>query len=172
MRGWRCLPGACWGYRLSQSAQGGGKTSFCNKVTKLSKFNMPGFFGTTEGDKKASRRIWLRFGANRIGLDCYPASVRAHPTFWRIWPPKNSSKTPEKFGTGIPDAHCQRNLQQCRYWSRPWCPLITWEFPEDSVTACLLGGFDPRYQPGPMLFQNLMGTGLFHFVGPSGVQRS
>ena len=67
---------------------------------------------------------------------------------------KNSSKHPEKFGTGIPDGLIASEASNNASIGGAMIPLLTLGIPGDGATAILLGGFMLHgMQPGPLLFQ-------------------
>jgi len=67
---------------------------------------------------------------------------------------KNSSKHPEKFGTGIPDGIIASEASNNGSIGGAMIPLLTLGIPGDGATAILLGGFMLHgMQPGPLLFQ-------------------
>ena len=68
---------------------------------------------------------------------------------------KNSSKTPEKFGTGIPDGIVASESSNNAAIGGALVPLVSLGIPGDTVTAMLLGGLVLHgLQPGPLLIQN------------------
>ena len=67
---------------------------------------------------------------------------------------KNSSKHPEKYGTGIPDGLIASESSNNASIGGAMIPLLTLGIPGDGATAILLGGFMLHgMQPGPLLFQ-------------------
>lgn len=67
---------------------------------------------------------------------------------------KNSSKYPEKFGTGIIDGLVASETANNASTGGAMVPLMTLGVPGDNTTAVLLAGFTLHsIQPGPMLFQ-------------------
>ena len=67
---------------------------------------------------------------------------------------KNSSKHPEKFGTGIPDGIIASETANNAGIGGSLITLIALGIPGDAVTAMILGGFLMHgIQPGPLLFQ-------------------
>lgn len=66
---------------------------------------------------------------------------------------KNSSKHPEKFGTGIIDGVVASETANNATIGGAMIPLLTLGIPGDGVTALLLGGFIMNgVQPGPLIF--------------------
>lgn len=66
---------------------------------------------------------------------------------------KNSSKHPEKFGTGIIDGVVASESANNATVGGAMIPLLTLGIPGDTVTAMLLGGFILHgVQPGPLIF--------------------
>jgi putative tricarboxylic transport membrane protein len=68
---------------------------------------------------------------------------------------KNSSKNPEKFGTGIIDGVVASETANNATIGGALVPLLTLGIPGDTVTAMLLGGLMIHgIIPGPLLFQS------------------
>ncbi|MGJ9384115.1 tripartite tricarboxylate transporter permease [Salipaludibacillus sp. CF4.18] len=68
---------------------------------------------------------------------------------------KNQSKTPEKFGKGIPDGVVASESANNAAIGGALVPLIALGIPGDTVTALLLGGLVIHgLTPGPLLFQD------------------
>lgn len=68
---------------------------------------------------------------------------------------KNTSKHPEKFGTGIIDGVVATESSNNVSIGGAMIPLLTLGIPGDGATAILLGGFMLHgLQPGPLLFQS------------------
>lgn len=131
------------------------ETSFGNTSTKLPKFKMPGFFGTNWKEIKSQWLNTLRSGAIGIGIGLLPGIGAGTSNLLAYLAAKNSSKTPEKFGTGVPDGIIASETSNNAGIGAAMVPLITLGIPGDSVTAMLLGGFLIHgIQPGPLLFQN------------------
>ncbi|OHD31494.1 MAG: Tat pathway signal protein [Spirochaetes bacterium GWC2_52_13] len=75
---------------------------------------------------------------------------------------KNSSKHPEKFGTGIADGILASESSNNASVGGAMIPLLTLGIPGDGATAILLGGFMLHgMQPGPLLFQT-NGDTVYH----------
>ncbi|MGK2907748.1 MAG: tripartite tricarboxylate transporter permease [Desulfuromonadales bacterium] len=67
---------------------------------------------------------------------------------------KNTSKHPEKYGTGIPDGIIASESSNNASIGGAMIPLLTLGIPGDGATAILLGGFLLHgMQPGPLLFE-------------------
>lgn len=67
---------------------------------------------------------------------------------------KQSSKYPEKFGTGIEDGVIASEAANNAVCGGAIIPMLTMGIPGDTVTAILLGGLVVHgLQPGPLLFQ-------------------
>lgn len=131
------------------------ETSFGNAPTKLPKFKMPGFFGTNWSEIKSQWLNTLRSGSIGIGIGLLPGIGAGTSNLLAYLAAKNSSKTPEKFGTGVPDGIIASETANNAGIGAAMVPLITLGIPGDSVTAMLLGGFLIHgIQPGPLLFQN------------------
>lgn len=68
---------------------------------------------------------------------------------------KNSSKSPEKFGTGIMDGIVASESSNNASTGGALVPLMTLGIPGDNTTAILLAGFMIHgITPGPLLFEN------------------
>ncbi|WP_134698630.1 tripartite tricarboxylate transporter permease [Ammoniphilus sp. YIM 78166] len=68
---------------------------------------------------------------------------------------KNQSKTPEKFGKGVPDGIVASESSNNAAIGGALVPLISLGIPGDTVTAMLLGGLVLHgLQPGPLLLKN------------------
>lgn len=77
---------------------------------------------------------------------------------------KNSSKTPEKFGTGIIDGVVASETANNGGIGGAMIPLLSLGIPGDAVTAMLLGGLMVHgVSPGPLIFQKSGATvyGIF-----------
>jgi putative tricarboxylic transport membrane protein len=79
---------------------------------------------------------------------------------------KNSSKYPEKFGTGIIDGVVASETANNATIGGAMIPLLTLGIPGDGATALLLGGFMLHgITPGPLLFQTQGPAVYMIFVG-------
>lgn len=68
---------------------------------------------------------------------------------------KNTSRHPEKFGTGIIDGVVASETSNNASIGGAMVPLLTLGIPGDTITAVLLGAFMVHgLQPGPLLFRN------------------
>ncbi len=130
------------------------ETSFHSKRADIPAFNMPGFFGLTWNEFKGQIINLFRSSAIGVGVGLLPGIGAGTSNMIAYLAAKNSSKTPEKFGTGIPDGIVASEASNNAGIGAAMVPLIVLGIPGDSVTAMLLGGFLIHgIQPGPMLFQ-------------------
>ena len=68
---------------------------------------------------------------------------------------KRASKTPEKFGTGIPEGLIASESSNNAVTGGALIPMLTLGIPGDATTAIVMGGFIVHdIRPGPLLFQN------------------
>ncbi|MEO1109688.1 MAG: tripartite tricarboxylate transporter permease [Pseudomonadota bacterium] len=131
------------------------ETSFLEKRNGIPKFEMPGFFGTNWAEIKGQWVNAVRSGAIGIGVGILPGIGAGTSNLLSYLAAKNSSKTPEKFGTGIPDGIIASETANNAGIGAAMIPLVTLGIPGDTVTAMLLGGFLIHgIQPGPLLFAN------------------
>ena len=81
---------------------------------------------------------------------------------------KQMSKTPEKFGTGMPEGVIASETANNAVCGGALIPMMTMAIPGDTVTAILLGGLVVHgLQPGPLLFQtntNLVGVMFVSYI--------
>lgn len=141
------------------------ETSFRHKQTEVPKFVLPGFFGTNWSEIKSQIVNLFRSSAIGIGVGLLPGIGAGTSNLLAYLAAKNSSKTPEKFGTGIPDGIVASESSNNAGIGAAMVPLITLGIPGDAVTAMLLGGFLIHgIQPGPMLFQSHGGLVYSIFV--------
>src|SRR5699024_7500634 len=67
---------------------------------------------------------------------------------------KRVSKTPERFGTGIPEGICASETANNAAVSGALAPLLALGIPGSATTAIMIGALMIQgVQPGPMLFQ-------------------
>ena len=68
---------------------------------------------------------------------------------------KRASKTPEKFGTGIPEGVIASEASNNAVTGGALIPMLTLGIPGDATTAIIMGGLIVHdIRPGPLLFQN------------------
>ena len=68
---------------------------------------------------------------------------------------KRASRTPEKFGTGIPEGIIASETSNNAVTGGALIPMLTLGIPGDATTAIVMGGFIVHgIRPGPLLFQN------------------
>ena len=68
---------------------------------------------------------------------------------------KRASKTPEKFGTGMPKGLIASETSNNAITGGALIPMLTLGIPGDATTAIVMGGFIVHdIRPGPLLFQN------------------
>lgn len=68
---------------------------------------------------------------------------------------KRASKTPEKFGTGMPEGLIASETSNNAITGGALIPMLTLGIPGDATTAIVMGGFIVHdIRPGPLLFQN------------------
>lgn len=68
---------------------------------------------------------------------------------------KNMSKTPEKFGTGVPEAIAASEGGNNGVTGGAMIPMLTLGIPGDAVAAIMIGALTIQgLNPGPLLFQN------------------
>ena len=68
---------------------------------------------------------------------------------------KRASKTPEKFGTGMPEGLIASETSNNAVTGGALIPMLTLGIPGDATTAIVMGGFIVHdIRPGPLLFQN------------------
>ena len=90
-----------------------------------------------------------------IGVGILPGLGGATSNLIAYAAAKNSSKHPEKFGTGIMDGIVASETSNNASVGGALIPLLTLGIPGDAVTALMLGGFMIHgLTPGPLLFTN------------------
>lgn len=98
---------------------------------------------------------WLRSSLIGIGIGILPGIGGGTSNLVAYAAAKNSSKNPEKFGTGVPDGVVASESSNNAAIGGALVPLISLGIPGDTVTALLLGGLVLHgLQPGPLLIQN------------------
>lgn len=117
-------------------------------------FKMTGFMGVTWPLFRAQWGNFLRSGMIGTMIGILPGIGAATSNLLSYLAAKNSSKYPEKFGTGIPDGIIASETANNAGIGGSMVTLIALGIPGDAVTAMILGGFLMHgIQPGPLLFQ-------------------
>ncbi len=87
------------------------------------------------------------------GIGTLPGTGGAIASFVAYDRAKNASKTPEAFGTGVPEGICAPEAANNACCSGALMPMLTLGIPGDAVTSILIGAFIlHNIQPGPTLF--------------------
>lgn len=124
------------------------------KNTPPAAFAMPRLFAMSWRAFTSQGVNLIRSSAIGIGIGLLPGVGSGTSNLLAYLAAKNSSKTPEAFGTGIADGLVASESSNNAGVGAAMIPLITLGIPGDTVTAMLLGGFLIHgIQPGPMLFQ-------------------
>jgi putative tricarboxylic transport membrane protein len=127
--------------------------SFKSARGPIPKFVMPGFFGTNLKEFKSQSGNMIKSGLVGVAIGILPGIGSGTSNMLAYLAAKNSSKHPEKFGTGIPDGIIATETSNNAGIGAEMIPLMTLGIPGDAVTAMLLGAFLIHgIQPGPMLF--------------------
>jgi putative tricarboxylic transport membrane protein len=119
---------------------------------KVLSYKMKGL-GFTLKDMKGNWFNLLRSSLLGMGIGVLPGIGGSTSNIIAYSVAKNSSKHPEKFGTGIPDGIIASEASNNASIGGAMIPLLTLGIPGDGATAILLGGFMLHgLQPGPLLF--------------------
>ena len=122
---------------------------------KVPPFNMPGFFGLLPGEFKQQMGNLFRSAGIGTIIGILPGIGGATSNLLAYSAAKDSSKYPEKFGTGIADGIVASETANNATIAGAMVTLIALGIPGDSVTAMMLGGFMIHgIQPGPLLLQS------------------
>ena len=122
---------------------------------KVQQFTMPGFMGITWPEFKAQWWNFLRSSVIGTWIGILPGIGGGTSNLLSYMAAKNSSKNPEKFGTGIIDGVIASETANNASIGGAFVPLLTLGIPGDTVTAMLLGGFMIHgIVPGPLLFRS------------------
>ncbi|MDR3220816.1 MAG: tripartite tricarboxylate transporter permease [Candidatus Accumulibacter sp.] len=117
-------------------------------------FKMEGFFGLRPGEFLAQIPNTLRSATIGVLIGILPGIGGSTSNLVAYSVAKDSSKYPEKFGTGIPDGIIASETSNNASIGGALVTLIALGIPGDGVTAMLLGGFMIHgIQPGPLLIQ-------------------
>lgn len=123
------------------------------KTDVVTDFKIKGF-GLTLLEAKGQIGNWIRSSLLGLGVGILPGIGGSSANIIAYSVAKNSSKHPEKFGTGIIDGVCATESSNNASIGGAMIPLLTLGIPGDGSTAILLGGFMLHgLTPGPMLFQ-------------------
>lgn len=125
---------------------------------QIMEYKIKGFGFTFE---EAKSQVWncLRSALIGIGIGILPGIGGGTSNVIAYSVAKQSSKYPEKFGTGIIDGVVASEAANNASVGGALIPLLTLGIPGDAVTAILLGGLVMKgINPGPLLFTN---SGVF-----------
>jgi len=125
------------------------------QTVEVQTFRMTGFMGITWSEFKAQTWNFLRSSTIGTWIGILPGIGGGTSNLLAYMAAKNSSKQPEKFGTGIIDGIVASESANNASIGGAFIPLLTLGIPGDTVTAMLLGGFMIHgIVPGPLLFQS------------------
>lgn len=112
-------------------------------------------FGFTRKDVKGQGFNFLVSTAIGTGVGILPGLGGSICNIMSYSVCKNSSKYPEKFGTGIVDGIIASEASNNASTGGAMVPLLTLGLPGDNTTALILAGFMIHgISPGPLLFRN------------------
>lgn len=139
-------------YAVAEVLQMAGDTSSGEKVN--TKFKVKGL-GFSLREFKEQMVNMIRSASIGIGVGILPGLGGATSNLIAYAAAKNSSKHPEKFGTGVIDGIVASETSNNASVGGALIPLLTLGIPGDAVTALMLGGFMIHgLTPGPLLFTN------------------
>lgn len=139
-------------YAISEVVSSAVGTSGKN-ITLITNYNIKGF-GFTWKEMKTQIKNLLMSSLIGLGIGILPGIGGSTSNIVSYSVAKNTSKYPEKFGTGIIDGVVASETANNATIGGAMIPLLTLGIPGDGVTAILLGGFMLHgLQPGPLLFQ-------------------
>ena len=122
---------------------------------KIRNYKMQGLLGFRFSELKGQVVNFFRSSAIGLGIGILPGIGASSSNLIAYSVTKNTSKYPEKFGTGIPDGIISSEASNNASIGGAMIPLLTLGIPGDGATAILLGGFMLHgLQPGPLLFQS------------------
>jgi len=125
------------------------------QTVEIQSFRMTGFMGITWPEFKEQAWNFVRSSAIGTWIGILPGIGGGTSNLLAYMVAKNSSKHPEKFGTGIIDGVVASETANNASIGGAFVPLLTLGIPGDTVTAMLLGGFMIHgIVPGPLLFQS------------------
>jgi putative tricarboxylic transport membrane protein len=124
------------------------------KDAKIMDFKIKGF-GFSMAEFKGQIGNFIRSSLIGTGIGILPGIGGGVSNLLAYGAAKNSSKNPEKFGTGIIDGVVASETANNATIGGALVPLLTLGIPGDTVTAMLLGGLMIHgIIPGPLLFQS------------------
>jgi putative tricarboxylic transport membrane protein len=124
------------------------------KLVEVPVFKLEGFYGLRPGEFVRNIPNALRSAGIGFLIGVLPGIGGSMSNLVSYTAAKDSSKYPEKFGTGIPDGVIASETSTNACIAGDMLTLIALGIPGDAVTALLLGGFILHgIQPGPMLLQ-------------------
>ncbi len=122
------------------------------KMTVMQDFKIKGF-GFTFAEFRSQIGNFFRSALIGTGIGILPGIGGGTSNILAYTAAKNSSKTPEKFGTGIIDGIVASETANNATIGGALVPLLTLGIPGDAATALLLGGLTIHgLNPGPLLF--------------------
>lgn len=131
---------------------GFGRKSLARHMKK-SEFTLRGF-GITLQEFKNQFANMIRSALIGIGIGILPGIGGSTAGLMAYSSAKNSSKYPEKFGTGVVDGVIASETANNAVIGGSLVPLITMGIPGNTVTAIFLGGLTIHgIAPGPLVFQ-------------------
>jgi putative tricarboxylic transport membrane protein len=124
------------------------------KRMEIPPFKTEGFYGLRPGEFVQQIPNTLRATVIGVAIGILPGIGGSLSNILAYSAAKDSSKYPEKFGTGIPDGVIASETSNNASIAGAMVTLIALGIPGDGVTAMMLGGFMIHgIQPGPLLFQ-------------------
>ena len=124
-----------------------------HKDASMTDYRLKGL-GFTWSDIKDQIGNFIRSAVIGLGIGILPGIGGSTSNLIAYSVAKNSSKHPEKFGTGIVDGIIASETSNNASIGGAMIPLLTLGIPGDGVTAILLGEFMLHgLTPGPLLFQ-------------------
>lgn len=130
------------------------ETDLNMKDAQIADFKLKGF-GFSLAEFKSQMGNFIRSSLIGTGIGILPGIGGGVSNILSYSAAKNSSKNPEKFGTGIIDGIVASESANNASIGGALVPLLTLGIPGDTVTAMLLGGLIIQgITPGPLLFQS------------------
>ena len=131
---------------------GFGRKTLTDKMQKT-KYNLNGF-GITWNEFKGQIKNIIRSSLIGIGIGILPGIGGSTAGLLAYTAEKNSSKYPEKFGTGVIDGVVASETSNNAVIGGSLIPLLTMGIPGNTVTAIFLGGLTIHgISPGPLIFE-------------------
>lgn len=122
------------------------------KMTVMQDFKIKGF-GFTFAEFRSQIGNFIRSALIGTGIGLLPGIGGGTSNILAYTAAKNSSRTPEKFGTGIIDGIVASEAANNATIGGALVPLLTLGIPGDAATALLLGGLTIHgLNPGPLMF--------------------